>query len=214
MKRVMSLVIVCGVLVVGSLSVRTRGQQELSPPAVESPQPVVIASTLPPPQTRVEAVMARKNALLLRGSSEPAVLNGDDGSQLRLSAVIVKDLRAGLTESGLLFELRGAGRDEQEAAGYVDRDELNAVIEALGSLGNLDPADTAGMPHFDALFRTRGEIEIGNLEVHGSRLLSIRAMQIIAPTGQINTANALFRMSRLEELHRMVSSARETLERE
>ena len=213
MKRLASIVALCIALVVVSLSLRSRGQlaSEGSAPPAEAPQPVVIAGMLPPPQTRVESVAARKNAVIIRGYSEPVTLNGDDGSMLRLSAIEVKDLRAPLRETGLLVTLRGAGRNDQETQGYIDRDEIDGVIEALDVIGRLGPSDAA-MPNIEGSFRTRGDVEIANVDVNGSRMLAIRGTQIIAPAGQLNVANALFRLSRLDELHRMLSSARDALD--
>ena len=213
MKRLLLPAALCIALVVVSLSLRSRGQVAGDLPAApgEPPQPVVITGALPPPQTRVEAVSARKNAVIVRGYSEPVTLNGDDGSMLRLSAIEVKDLRAPLRETGLLVTLRGAGRNDQETQSYIDRDEIDGLIEALDLIGRLGP-DAAAMPNIEASFRTRGEVEIANVDVNGSRMLAIRGTQIIAPAGQINVANALFRLSRLDELHRMLSSARDALD--
>lgn len=209
MSRTILHVMIGSVVVVMAISLHVRAQQGITVPAVETPQPVVLAGTLPPPQTRVEAISMRKSSVIVRSYGEPVVLNGDDGSLLRVSPIEVRDLGAELRETGLLITLRGAGRSDEETTGYIDRDEIGSVITALGTLGKIAP-DAA--VHMDGSFRTRGEIEIANLEMNGSRMLAVRGTQIVAPTGQITTANALFRLSRLGELDRILKGARDALD--
>jgi hypothetical protein len=203
----------CSGLLIPMLATRMPGQADTPPPSAAEPsppQPVVIAATLPPPLTRVETLAASKGLVIIKGYSEPVILNGDDGSVLRLSAIDVRDGKDARRESGLVFSLRGAGGNDAETTAYVDRDEIDAMIDALDTLGKLDPA-VAGMPNFEGTFRTRGDVVLANVDINGSRMLAIRATRVIPSAGEIGSANAIFRLSRLDELRRMLTDARDAL---
>lgn len=210
MNRMICVIVTASALMLAAAGLHVRGQQKMIEPSVDAPQPVVLAGTLPPPQTRLEALSMRESSVIVRSHGEAVVLNGDDGSLLRLSPIEVKDVRAALRATGLLITLRSAGRNDEETSGYIDRDEIDRVLAAIETLGGIT-ADPKIAARVDGSFRTRGDIEFANVEANGSRMLVTRTTQIVAPTGQISTATAIFRLSRLGELDRMLRGARDAL---
>jgi hypothetical protein len=225
MKRFMPIVVVVGavplILVLATFSTRAQTNAPTSPPRADAgapppPQqqmPVVIAATVPlPPQTSIESLATRKGAVILKGFGDPVVLNGDDGSLLRMTTLLVSDATNNVSESGLVFGLRSANRSaDQETVGYLDRDEIDAVLAALDSFAKFDPSPVP-TPHVEGRFRTRGDLEFGNLEQDGGRTLAVTNAAAL-PGGIVMEGSVHFRLSRLDELRQMLTTAKQQLDK-
>ena len=215
MKRTGLIASVLGLLCVVGAAVHVVGQQQPLPgPAganaqqggVGEPQPMFGP---PPPQTRLEAIASQKGILITKGYTDIGEVQADDGSRLRLTAVSFTDARQS-REIGIVISIEQRG-NEGAVVAYVDADELDPLSEALDGLAKLDQG-ASPMANVEGVYRTRGDLEFGNLELDGSRTLAVQNL-VTLPGGAVMEGSAHFRLSRLDELRQMLSTAKEQLEK-
>jgi hypothetical protein len=177
------------------------------PAGVDEPQPMFGP---PPPQTRLEAIASQKGVLIIKGYTDVGEVQSDDGSRLRITAVNFTDARQS-RETGVVVSIEQRG-NEGAVIGYVDADELDPLAEALDALAKLEQA-TSPMANVEGVYRTRGDLEFTNHSNNGGRVVSVRATQILLPSGQVAQATASLRPARLAEIRQQLAAAKETLNR-
>lgn len=206
--------ILIGGLFIGVLCVRVGGQQQQPSegPAQMgddgAPQQPFFGP--PPPQTRLEAIAARKGVLITKGYTDIGEVQADDGSRLRVTAVQFTDARQA-RETGLVVSVEQRGIEPPVVA-YVDADEMDALVEALDALAKLEAA-ASPMANVEGLYRTRGDLEFTNHVSNCARVVTARATQILLSSGQIAQGAATFRPARLGEIRQQIATAKETLDR-
>lgn len=214
MTRTSIATIVLGVLGIGALCVNVGGQQQrpVQQPGTEAggeetPPPFF---SPPPPQTRLEAIAAQKQVLIIKGYTEVGEVRDDYGSRLRVAAVRFTDARKS-SETGLVVSIEQPGNATSVVA-YVDADEMDALSLVLDALAKLELGASL-MTNVEGVYRTRGELEFTNHASEGSRLVTARATQVLLPSGQVLQAAATFRPARLAEIRQHIATAKETLDR-
>jgi hypothetical protein len=213
--------IVLGALCTGTWCLHAIAQQQPvqrqqpQPGAVGQPgvgdsgQPVPIYGP-PPPATRLEAIASQKGIVLTKGYTDVGELQADDGSRVRLTAVHFRDAR-GSIEQGLAVTLEQRGNDTGPVVVYVDLDELDGLSDALDALAKME-ATASPLNNAEGVYRTRGDLEVTNHTSNGSRIVTIRATQIILPSGQVLQSSATLRPARLGEIRQQIATAKETLQ--
>jgi hypothetical protein len=212
MKRIKlaAVSLLCGALI------HVSSQAQAPPPGAEmNDAPMNPGSFLaPPPLTRVEAFGAQHGVLVIKGFTEVAHLAGDNGSAVRVMAVQFTDGARKQRERGLAIHVsenvNNAGT--AETISYVDEDEIDALIENVGTLGKLG-AEASPMESFEARYQSRGELEVANVNVNGGRVINVRGVQLLPATGQPLFATATFFPARMEEFQQRLIAARQVLER-
>src|SRR5438876_521723 len=86
------------------------------------------ADMLQPRATRVEAMLLKKGAVIVRGYTEVATLQGEDGSAVRITAIELSDTTHRAKEYGLAIEV---SRGERRVVAYLDYDEIDEINTAL-----------------------------------------------------------------------------------
>jgi hypothetical protein len=205
--------IVLGGLCIGIRSVRGMGQAEpATPPAgMEATPPMPFFGPLPP-QTRLEGLSAQRGIVLIKGYTDIGELQADDGAVVRLTAVQFADSSGQAKERGLAVSVETRGEDAARALAYVDYDEIDPLAAALETLVKLDLA-ASPLSNVEGQFKTRGDLEFANHTSNGGRVMTVRATQILTPSGQVLSAAASFRPARLAEFRQQVMTAKETLDR-
>jgi hypothetical protein len=194
----------------------THGQTEPPQPATPAPptgqtpvMPTQLLSPPPAPPTTLEARSLQQGVLLVKGYTDVAALDGDNSS-VRTTAV---QISGGETVYGIIFTIRQNSRDGlREAIGYLDEDEIDPLAGALEAVARLERGASI-MDDFEGHYRTRGNLEITNYDRNGARMISIRAVQVLLPSGEITWATARFSVARLTELRQQIAAAKATIAR-
>jgi hypothetical protein len=202
-------------IVVALLCLKVTGQQsEASPdalpePAAASAMPQFVGE-LPKPQTDLEGAAIRTDALVTKGYQRIGEVAGDDGSVIRISAV---EVAVGDAEKlrGLLVQVQQSHGMARSAVSYIDENEVGALITAVADLAKLQPQNNH-LTDIDASFRTRGDLEVINVNNNGARTAGVRCTQLVRPTGQIVWATAALNIGRLEQLQHQLEAGRQALE--
>ena len=165
------------------------------------------------PRTKLETMEARKGAIIVRAYTEIANVQGEDGSSMRIATVELTDLSKGGREQGLMLEvtpIRDQGESGPPVLAYIDADEVGALADALEAMSRLDRATTR-LEEFQALYRTRGDLEVRNFNSNGARMASIAAVHVTPLTGDVTWAVAYLPMNRLAEVRTQIIAAGDLL---
>jgi hypothetical protein len=215
MNRSKSVVVaLAAVAVIVLACLRVTGQQSDGPTDALSEPPggmtTQFVGKLPDPATVIESNALRTGMTVTKGYNRIGEVAGDDGSVIRISAVQVA---VGESEKfrGLLVQVQQARGGVRSAVSYVDEDELGPLITAVADLAKLQPQNNH-LTDLDASFRTRGDLEVVNVNNNGARSAGVRGTQVIRPTGQIVWATAALNIGRLEQLQHQLEAGREALE--
>jgi hypothetical protein len=198
--------------IVALLSLNVTGQSETPTDAPAEPvagMPQFVGE-LPKPQTILESQALRTGVLITKGYNRIGEIDGDDGSVIRITAV---QIAPGEAEKfrGLLIQVHQSRGSARSAVSYVDEDELDLLIAAVQNLANLQP-ESNKLTDIDGSFRTRGDLEVVNINNNGARTAGVRSTQLLRPSGQMVWATASFRTTRLEQFQHQLEAGKQVLE--
>ncbi|MEP6718997.1 MAG: hypothetical protein ABJB21_07635 [bacterium] len=111
------------------------------------------------PRTRLEAIEAGYERLLLKGFTQFASLNVR-GADIRIDALEIKEANVASNRAmGLVIAIRDQGETPREERAFVDYEEIDRLIRALESLTRVNESVTK-LVGFEARYRTLGDLEI------------------------------------------------------
>ena len=162
--------------------------------------------------TRLEAMELRKSAVIVKGYTEIGRVDGEEGSSITVSAIEMKDSARGAKESGLAIVAVGGGEGRRQAISYVDFDEIAGLLAAIDALAKPDPEATR-LSAYEAQYRTRSNLEVVSFDNNNQRMISVKAVQVIFPSGEVIWSTAQFRLSTLAAIRKQISDAMELLDK-
>jgi hypothetical protein len=208
------IVAVAALTAVALLSIKVAGQSETPNDAAVTAEPAggtgQYVVKLPEPQTIIESNALVSGVVVTKGYQRIGEVPGDDGSGLRISAVQVSTCDSH-TFRGLIVQAQQARGGARSAVSYLDEDELDTLIAAVQNLAKLQPQDNR-LTDLDASFRSKGDLEVINVNNNGTRMAGVRCTQLLRPTGQIVWATAMFGVNRLELLQHQLEAGKQALE--
>ena len=172
----------------------------------DSPPP-----SAPAPPTRLEGMLYARGVVIAKGYTDLGTLEANQDGQVRITAVVLNDVQRNTGERGLAITVRQIGEPAVETVSYVDSDEIGQLLAALDTLAK-EPQPPGGMEHVDVEYRTKGDLEVANIERERVRYLQVRGIQLL-PTGQIVQARAFLPINLLTEMQRQISAAMQLLTR-
>jgi len=199
MQRIIAVVASVIVLV---LAVQSRAQvSAVGPagPAMDAP-------------TRLEAIELRKGAVIVKGYTEVGKVDGEEGSSVTVSAIEMKDTKIGSHEMGLAIVAAGGGEGTRSAVSYVDFDEIAGLLAAIDALAKPDPEATR-LSAYEAQYRTRSNLEFVSFDNNSQRMITVRAVQVLFPSGEVIWSTARFRLATLASIRKQISDAKEVLDK-
>ena len=190
-----------------------RGQENNNAPGDDGgAAPQVIISGRPPglePSLLEHATLVK--GMLTRGFTEVGTAQGEFQSSVTVSAVQLKDV-SDKSIYGLQFRVRStrAGRGIV-CDGFVDEKEIDPLNDHLAALAKMDRS-TVRLSNFDSRYRVPGGLEVANLDSNGTRIGEVMAVQVLWPSDEVVWSRAHFPVGRLEEVRRLIASAKDALE--
>jgi hypothetical protein len=113
----------------------------------------------PDPRTRLEALEASYERVLIKGFTQIATLNVR-GADIRIDAVEFKDAKpAGERATGLVIVLREQAETPRESRTFVDYEEIDRLVKALDAVTRVNESVTK-LAGFEAHYRTLDDMEI------------------------------------------------------
>ncbi len=173
---------------------------------------IAVVVTPPAPTTQLETVQRRTDTVLVRGFTDVAGLRSDDAATVRVLAVELTDLKASEKVVGLAIEVRPAARGTQAVLSFVDENEVDGLIAGLDTLAKVEHNATS-LTGYEARFRTKGMLELANIDINGSRFITVTTSQVLPATSQLAWATATFPIARARELEQQLSAAKDVLSR-
>jgi hypothetical protein len=218
MKRIGSvcLAAVTATIALAAFSLVGFGQAEDEPvdgDLAEMPV-IVVSQTPPPPKTKLETLLRRKETVIHRASKEVAVVPGEDGSSIRITAVELTDGFRQERAYGLTLGVetaRGPGAVHRSCVSHIDLDELDLLINGMDAVTRAARSGTV-LTDFAASYRSRGEFDVTNFETNGGRMIAVRSVQTLLPSGQVQWATAYLQLGMLGELRRQVVAGKSMLD--
>jgi len=162
--------------------------------------------------TRLESLELRKSTVIVKGYSEVGRVDGEDGSSITVSAIEMKDTTRGTREMGLAIVSTQGGDTRRSSVSYVDFDEITGLLAALDALAKPDPEATR-LASYEAQYRTRSNLEFVGYDNNSQRMISVRAVQVIFPSGEVIWSTAHFRLTMLASIRKQISDAKEVLDK-
>jgi len=110
------------------------------------------------PRTKLEAIDARYERILIKGFSQISNLDVR-GGDIRIDAVELKDPVAPARATGIVVAIREATENRRENRSFLDYEEIDAFIKALDAVAKVNETATQ-LTGFEARYRTRGDLEV------------------------------------------------------
>ena len=111
------------------------------------------------PRTKLEAIESGVEKVLIKGFTQIANL-GTRGADIRIDAIEIKEARAGGDRAtGIVIVLRESGESPRESRAFVDYEEIDQLLKALGAVAGVNESVTK-LVGFEARYRTVGDLEI------------------------------------------------------
>jgi hypothetical protein len=110
------------------------------------------------PRTKLEAIEATYERVLIKGFSQIASLNVR-GANVRVDAVELKDASSSTRAAGLVIVLRELVENPRENRAFIDYEEIDRLVGALESVAHVNESVTK-LASFEARYRTLGDLEV------------------------------------------------------
>src|SRR5258706_5281462 len=162
--------------------------------------------------TRLEALELRKNAVIVKRYTEVGKVDGEEGSSISVSAIELKDTTRNTQEMGLAIVATQGGDTRRQAISYVDFDEITGLLNAIDYLAKPDP-DATRLAAYEAQYRTRSNLEFVSFDNNNQRMISIPAVQVLFPSGEVTWSTAQFRLTMLASVRKQISDGKEVLDK-
>jgi hypothetical protein len=176
------------------------------------PAAVVVMNQSPPP-TRMDAMLATRGAVILRGYTDVGAVQAEDGSGVGVTAVELTDATRGQKEYGLAVGVKRSGRAGVAVQTYLDYDEIDGLSAAMDQLNHLDSTATQ-LAAYEGRFRTKADLVVANFaDNSGARMVSVRAMQVLPESGQVVYATAYFPLARFAEIRQLIAAGKQTIDK-
>lgn len=177
-----------------------------------APAPVVIVNP-PPPKTHLQAMAELKGTLIVCGFTDIGTVQHEDGSYVRITAAEFTNVGNATKQYGLLvFIHQTESGTARETRSYIDEDEVDQLISSLDTMSKLDRTTTQ-MNDYDAKIRTRGDLEIANIDDGGAREVAFHGVEIISSSGQEVWATTRFPLGRLADVIQYLTSGKQMIDK-
>lgn len=111
------------------------------------------------PRTRLEAIEAGYEKVLIKGFTQFATLNVR-GADIRIDAIEIREANVATNRAlGLVIAIRDQRETPREERSFVDYEEIDRLIRALESLTRVSESVTK-LVGYEARYRTLGDLEI------------------------------------------------------
>ena len=118
--------------------------------------PVVMMNQQPAP-TKLEAMLAVRGAVIVRGFSDVGGVDLGDNSGVGVQAVEVADVAKNAREHGLAVAVRQGGNNGRTVVTYVDYDEIDTLLTGIEYLQRVDNSVTP-LPRYEARIKSRADL--------------------------------------------------------
>jgi hypothetical protein len=153
--------------------------------------------------SRLERLLVQPGAVVTRGYTDLGGIQGDNGWELHVLAVEASASTGKVY--GVALQMPG------HAETLLDEEGIDPLLASLDALGKFQRDTGTKLNNSEGRYRTPAGLEIANVDSNGMRLATVRIVQVIWPTGQVAEGSMTFRPQRLEELGRLVKSAKERI---
>jgi hypothetical protein len=109
------------------------------------------------PRTSLEEFESRMDTVLVRGSANIGTFNPRSGT-VHVDALEYRDTSHGARTTGIAIRLSD-GSHPVESRSLIDYDQIDEVVKKIDQVAAADSTGTK-LQHFEARFRTRGDLEI------------------------------------------------------
>ena len=110
------------------------------------------------PRTKLEAIDARYERVLIKGFTQVATLEGR-GGDIRIDAIELRDTLAPSRATGIVVAIRESSENPRENRAFIDYDEIDPLIKALDTVARINETATK-LTGFEARYRTNGDMEV------------------------------------------------------
>lgn len=155
------------------------------------------------PKTKIEAFQAQTGAVVIKGYSEIGRVNAM--GSVEVSAMEFTDASTSKKQTGVLIEIKAAGRLENEDRSFIDYDEISALLEGLDYIGRAT-ADVTKLGQFEATYKTKGYFSATAFNNTSGKISAA------VKSGYIRPATAYLSLEQLKELRGFIAQAKEKLD--
>ena len=116
----------------------------------------------PIPRTMIECLEQKEGVLVLKGMTKVGILQGSRGGAAIVEAKEVKIANSGERRTGILIRIvepAGPNQSVREEETYIDYDEIEPLLGAIGHFSKINHTDTE-LDDYQAVFRTRGGFQL------------------------------------------------------
>jgi hypothetical protein len=175
----------------------------------QNPQP---PAPILEPLTKLEALELRKGAVIVKGYSEIGRVDGENNTSIIVSAIEMRDTARNVKEMGLAITAESRGDDRRHAVTYLDYEEIAGLLAAMDYMSKPDNEATK-LSNYEAQYRTRGLLEVVSFDNNNQRMLSVRAVQVLFPSGEIIWTTAHFRLNSIIAIRKLITDGKDLLDR-
>lgn len=185
MRKLMSLVILAGVLVCAGARVKKPKLPETGP------------------DTKLEAFEMQTGRVIIRGRSDIGSVSGM--GTVSVDCIEIIDVSNGVREMGIVIEVKASGSYERTDSSFIDFDEIESLLNGIDYIYKVTPSSTK-LSRFEATYKTKGELSIVTFK-HGPRNI-----EAAVSSGNIGAVTAFISREKLTELRSVIAKAKQKLD--
>jgi len=185
MRKLLSLVILAGVLVCAGARVKKPKLPEKGP------------------DTKLEAFETQTGRVIIRGRSDIGSVSGM--GTVSVDCIEIIDVSNGVREMGIVIEVKASGSYERTDSSFIDFDEIESLLNGIDYIYKVTPNSTK-LSRFEATYKTKGELSIVTFE------RGPRNIEAAVSSGSIGAVTAFISREKLTELRSVIAKAKQKLD--
>lgn len=155
------------------------------------------------PKTKIEAFQVQTGTVVIKGYTVVGRVNAM--GSVEVSAMEFTDAATSKKQTGVVIEIKEAGRLENEDRSFIDYDEVDALIKGLDYISKTT-AEVTKLGQFEATYKTKGNFSATTFNNGSGEIAAALAC------GHFRPAKAFLSLEQLATLRDLVGQAKQKLD--
>ncbi|WP_386071340.1 hypothetical protein ACFJIW_12095 [Tahibacter sp. UC22_41] len=161
------------------------------------------AQSDPSPKTKIEAFQVQTGTVVIKGYTEIGRISAM--GSVEVSAMEFIDAATSKKQTGVVIEIKEAGRLDNEDRSFIDYDEVDALLKGLEYISKAT-SEVTKLGKFEATYKTKGNFSATTYNDSSGNIAAA------VKSGYIRPTTAFLSLEQLNTLRDLVNQAKQKLD--
>jgi len=157
----------------------------------------------PTPKTKIEAFQVQTGTVVIKGYAKIGRVSAMGA--VEISAMEFTDAATNKKQTGVVIEIKEAGRLENEDRSFIDYDEVDALLKGIDYISKAT-VDVTKLGQFEATYKTKGNFSATTYSTGSGEIAAA------VRSGHVRPTTAFLSLEQLAKVRDLVDQAKQKLD--